>query len=51
MNSHNERFMSFASIIFMLAVWVLIIAWLLTRERPKPDYQAAFDVAFLGGER
>ena len=51
MNEHNERLMSFASIIFMLAVWVLIIAWLIFHERPRPDYRAAFDQAFLGGGR
>jgi len=56
MNEHNERLMSFASVVFLLAVWVIILVWLLTvrlsaldeaRERTKPDYVAAFDEAFF----
>ena len=50
MNERNERFMSFASFIFLVAVWVLVIVWLLTRRRARPDYAAAFDEAFLGGD-
>jgi hypothetical protein len=42
--------MSFASVVFLLAVWVIILVWLLTRERARPDYEAAFDAAFLGGD-
>ena len=39
--------MRMCSVIFLLAVWVLVIIWLLTRERARPDYEAAFDLAFL----